>query len=104
MPGTINEGVLSQWRTDPAEDREQGILRPDVVVVELRAVLVPGPHERSRDPGAELRGFVRNESNFDLQLQGFDKRLHLLLRDDIADIRREPGSRWAEAAGSAYEA
>ena len=42
--------------------------------------------------GAELRGFVRNESNFDLQLQGFDERLHLLLRDDIADIRREPGS------------
>jgi len=42
--------------------------------------------------GAELRGFIRNESNIDLQLQGFDHRLHLLRRGEIDSVRREPGS------------
>src|SRR5947209_4184607 len=42
--------------------------------------------------GETLRGFVRNESGFDLQLQGFDNRLHLLSSGEIAEIQREPRS------------
>jgi alcohol dehydrogenase (cytochrome c) len=42
--------------------------------------------------GAEIRGLIRNESNFDLQLQGFDHRLHLLRREEIVSIRRDAGS------------
>jgi alcohol dehydrogenase (cytochrome c) len=42
--------------------------------------------------GTSLRGFIRNESNFDLQLQGFDHRLHLLRTADIESITREPNS------------
>jgi PQQ-dependent dehydrogenase (methanol/ethanol family) len=42
--------------------------------------------------GRTLRGFARNESNYDLQLQGLDGALHLLRRDQITDLRREPGS------------
>ncbi len=42
--------------------------------------------------GKEVRGFLRNESGFDVQLQGFDDRLHLLQTKDIAEIRKEPGS------------
>ncbi len=42
--------------------------------------------------GAELRGFLRNESNFDLQLRDFEGRLHLLRRDDVALVARDPVS------------
>jgi alcohol dehydrogenase (cytochrome c) len=42
--------------------------------------------------GQSLRGFIRNESGFDLQLQGFDHQLHMLTAGDIASIRREPNS------------
>jgi len=42
--------------------------------------------------GRMLRGFIRNESGFDLQLQGLDHQLHLLTAGDIAYITREPDS------------
>lgn len=42
--------------------------------------------------GQTLRGFIRNESGFDLQLQGFDHQLHLLTVGDIASVTREPNS------------
>ena len=42
--------------------------------------------------GAEVRGFVKNESGFDMQLQGFDGRLYLLHGADIASVRKEPDS------------
>ncbi len=44
---------------------------------------------RLRD-GATFRGLVKNESNFDLQLQTLDGGLHLLKREQIADEIREP--------------
>ncbi len=40
--------------------------------------------------GADLRGFVRSESNEGIALQGFDSRLHLLRKSDIARIDRDP--------------
>ncbi len=40
--------------------------------------------------GETVRGFIRNESGFDLQMQGFDNRLHLLKRSDVATIQRDP--------------
>jgi alcohol dehydrogenase (cytochrome c) len=40
--------------------------------------------------GEAKRGLLRNESLYDLQLQDFDGRLHLLRRDDVAGIDREP--------------
>jgi PQQ-dependent dehydrogenase (methanol/ethanol family) len=42
--------------------------------------------------GAPVRGFMRNESLYDLQLQGFDGRLYLLRRDEVAAIEREASS------------
>ncbi len=58
-----------------------GRRKPDYIVAEVRL-----------KSGGEVRGFVRNESNADLQLQGFDHRLYLLRRDDVASISREAGS------------
>jgi PQQ-dependent dehydrogenase (methanol/ethanol family) len=42
--------------------------------------------------GPAMRGFLRNESLYDLQLQGFDGRLYLLRRDEVAGIDREEAS------------
>jgi cytochrome c oxidase cbb3-type subunit III len=46
---------------------------------------------RLRD-GASLRGLVKNESNYDLQLQTLDGTLRLLSREEIADETRDPSS------------
>ena len=46
---------------------------------------------RLRD-GTSLRGLVKNESTFDMQLQGLDGQLHLLTRDEIAAEDREKNS------------
>jgi alcohol dehydrogenase (cytochrome c) len=40
--------------------------------------------------GQMIRGLAKNESNYDLQLQDLDGKLHFLLRDEIADESIEP--------------
>ena len=39
--------------------------------------------------GHTIRGFARNESNYDLELQELDGRFHFLRRDEIAEVARE---------------
>ncbi|HEX5413331.1 MAG TPA: PQQ-binding-like beta-propeller repeat protein [Terriglobia bacterium] len=39
--------------------------------------------------GSALRGFARNESSYDLQLQDFDGNFHFLRQDDIIHIERD---------------
>jgi alcohol dehydrogenase (cytochrome c) len=46
---------------------------------------------RTRD-GRSLRGFAKNESNYDLQIQGLDGAFHLLRRQDIAELTHETSS------------
>jgi alcohol dehydrogenase (cytochrome c) len=53
--------------------------------------------------GGEVRGFVRNESSEDLQLQGFDSRLHLLWKSEVSSIDRAPGSFMPSFTGTAAE-
>jgi alcohol dehydrogenase (cytochrome c) len=50
----------------------------------FRAVTV-----RLRD-GRSIRGLARNESPFDLQLLGVDGELHLLVKEQVAEVVREP--------------
>ncbi|MBK5290453.1 MAG: c-type cytochrome [Acidobacteriia bacterium] len=40
--------------------------------------------------GAQIRGIVKNENNFSLQVLGLDDKLHLLTRDQLASITYEP--------------
>jgi PQQ-dependent dehydrogenase (methanol/ethanol family) len=40
--------------------------------------------------GTTLKGFLRNRSNFDLQVQGFDGDLHLLKTRDVQTIAEDP--------------
>ena len=42
--------------------------------------------------GERIRGFLRNQSSQDVQMQGADGRWHLLARDDVEDLVRSPGS------------
>ena len=42
--------------------------------------------------GSSLRGLVKNENTFDLQLQGLDGRLRLLARNEISTVDREKNS------------
>jgi len=42
--------------------------------------------------GATVRGFIRNESGFDLQLLGLDGKLYLLAEGKFKILSREPGS------------
>lgn len=42
--------------------------------------------------GTELRGLVKNEDSFSLQVLGLDQRLHLLLRQELREIHYEERS------------
>lgn len=42
--------------------------------------------------GAAVRGFLRNESRYSVQLQDANGQFHLHTMDEIADISREPGT------------
>ena len=72
------------------------------------ALLKPGLHKgdgykvaRIRTAkGESLRGFVRNESSGDIQLQSFDGRLYLLSKNEIAHIDRESTSYMPAWSGS----
>src|SRR5215470_12326723 len=57
---------------------------------------------RLRD-GRLIRGFARNESNYDLQLQSLDGKLHLLQRQEIAELVRESSSLMPEVEATPDE-
>jgi len=69
-------GQIQQALRDPAS-----LQTPGYKLVSLRL----------RD-GASFQGLVKNESNYDLQLQTLDGTLRLLSREEIADETREPSS------------
>lgn len=45
-----------------------------------------------RKDGTELRGVVKNEDSFSLQVLGLDNRLHLFLREELGEIHYEERS------------
>jgi PQQ-dependent dehydrogenase (methanol/ethanol family) len=70
----------------------------ELTLAELeQALLHPGVrHERGYRPvsvrlrsGGTIRGLLRNETLYDFQVQGFDGRLHLLRRTDVAGLERD---------------
>lgn len=64
-----------------AAEIEESLREPDARIAPgYRPVSV-----RLRD-GRSIRGFARNESNYDLQLQDLDGRFHLLRREELLDV------------------
>src|SRR5262245_36693697 len=57
---------------------------------------------RLRD-GRVIRGFARNESNYDLQLQSLDGKLHQLRHQEIAELIRESASLMPEVKATQEE-
>ena len=53
--------------------------------------------------GEKVRGFIRNESGFDLQLLGFDQKLYLLANEQFRAVTRERNSLMPSFAGSEQE-
>ena len=53
--------------------------------------------------GSSLRGLVKNESTFDLQLQGIDGKLHLLEKNEISAVDRDTKSLMPPVAASETE-
>jgi PQQ-dependent dehydrogenase (methanol/ethanol family) len=85
-------GALGPDLTNIARERrlgqiEQALRRPETLTRPgFRPMTV-----RLRD-GETLSGIVKNESNYDLQLQGADGFLHLLSKSQIESAAREPKS------------
>jgi PQQ-dependent dehydrogenase (methanol/ethanol family) len=101
--GVIGPDLTSVGRTRTAELIEQSLLNPGslppatadgggrrggsgVPPVSYAAVSV-----KLRD-GRMLRGALKSETNFDVQLMGLDNHLYLLSRDQVADITHESQS------------
>ncbi len=86
-------GGLGPDLTNIARERrlgqiEQALRRPETLTgFGFRPITV-----RLRD-GKTLSGIVKNESNYDLQLQSTDGSLHLFSKSQIESLTREPGSR-----------
>ena len=54
--------------------------------------------------GRQRYGFVRNESNADMQLQTFDGRLHFLWKSEIASVQKQAHSAMPKWSGTEAEA
>jgi len=80
-----------------------GLMGPDLSAIGRQRTL-PEIEQSMREPGAtpgyqvvvvtltngrSIRGFARNESNYDLELQGLDGEFYRLQRNQIAEITRE---------------
>src|SRR6185369_16397412 len=57
---------------------------------------------RMRD-GRSIRGLAKNETNFDIQVQGLDGAIHPIDKSEIADVAREPKSLMPPVTASANE-
>ncbi len=82
-------GLLGPDLTNIGAERKLEELRR--ALVEPRPVPVRGyqPVTLRTKAGAPIRGVVKNENNFSLQVLGSDNKLHLLLREEVAAITYE---------------
>jgi alcohol dehydrogenase (cytochrome c) len=77
ISGVLRNPASAQVTTAP-RGGSGGAVRPSysAVTVQLRN-------------GQNIRGIVKNESSFDLQLLGTDEKLHLFSKDDVSEIVRD---------------
>jgi PQQ-dependent dehydrogenase (methanol/ethanol family) len=74
--------------------RELTLAEIDEAVRQPAARVKPGYQmaELQLNDGRQLRGFVRNESRYNVQIQDLDGRFHLLSQPEVASLRKLPGS------------
>src|SRR3981081_1141343 len=85
--GFIASDLSSYGRSRPVEEIREAIIKPNqpsngprgTVTIDTRA-------------GQTLTGVLRNEDNFSLQLQTLDGAFHLLMKSDVASVKRDSNS------------
>ncbi len=99
--GILGPDLSNLGRERTAGQIEQSLRNPggnrNAAESRYRAVSV-----RLRD-GRTLRGAAKNESNYDLQLQGLDGKLHLLSKEQILQVVHEPKSLMPPVQANAEE-
>ena len=94
-------GILGPDLTNLA--RERRLPQIEKAIHSPAALATPGYRVASvrLQDGKTIRGLIKNESNYDLQLQALDGVMHLLAREQIAEVVRERESLmppiWASA-------
>jgi len=97
--GFIASDLSSYGRSRPVEEIREAIIKPNqpsngsrgTVTIETRA-------------GQTLTGVLRNEDNFSLQLQSLDGAFHLLMKSDVASVKRDSNSLMPPDYGSTLSA
>jgi cytochrome c oxidase cbb3-type subunit III len=85
--GFIASDLSFYGRTRPTEEIRDAIVKPAQSSNASRGTVTIATRA-----GQTLTGVVRNEDNFSLQLQSLDGAFHLLMKSDVASIRRDPNS------------
>ena len=97
--GFIASDLSPYGRSRPVEEIREAIIKPNqpsngsrgTVTIETRA-------------GQTLTGVLRNEDNFSLQLQSLDGAFHLLMKSDVASVKRDSNSLMPADYGSTLSA
>ena len=85
--GFIASDLSSYGRGRPVEEIRDAIVKPNQPSNAPRGTVTI-----STRAGETLTGVLRNEDNFSLQLQSLDGAFHLLMKSDVASIKRDLNS------------
>ncbi|MCC6365440.1 MAG: c-type cytochrome [Bryobacterales bacterium] len=85
-------GLLGPDLTDIAAERKLADLQ--AALTHPKSIIPRGfrPVHLTTLDGRQIRGVVKNENNFSLQVLGMDGKLHLLLRSELQQLTYEPES------------
>ena len=85
--GFIASDLTSYGRSRSVEEIRDAIVKPNQPSNAPRGTVTI-----TTRGGQTLAGVLRNEDNFSLQLQSLDGAFHLLMKSDVASIKRDPNS------------
>jgi putative heme-binding domain-containing protein len=85
--GFIASDLSSYGRSRPAAEIREAIVKPGQTSTAYRGTVAIATRA-----GHTFNGVLRNEDNFSLQLQSLDGTFHLLMKSEIATIRRDSDS------------
>jgi len=97
--GFIASDLSSYGHARPVEEIRDAIVKPIQLSNASRGTVTIATRS-----GQTLTGVLRNEDNFSLQLQSLDGAFHLLMKSDVASMRRESNSLMPADYGSTLSA
>jgi cytochrome c oxidase cbb3-type subunit 3 len=97
--GFIASDLSSYGRSRPVEEIREAIVKPNQPSNAPRGTVTIATRS-----GQTLTGVLRNEDNFSLQLQSLDGTFHLLMKSDVASIKRDLNSLMPADYGSTLSA